>query len=416
MKHLLLSLLLTSITAGPFAETQSIPDPRLKNPATLRRQIERALFVPHPLPAAASKKLGSFEIEPRVVADRVTYATEFGMRVPAIVYHPSDESMKRPALIIVNGHGGDKYTWYAIYAGVLYARAGAVVLTYDPIGEGERNSQHKSGTRQHDRYVPPDENGRRMGGLMMTDLRQAVTYLASRKDVDPARIAAAGYSMGSFIVSLACAVETRVHACVAVGGGDLDGPGGYWDSSSKKMCQALPYQALSFLGDRPAVLFALSALRGPMLIHNGSTDEVVGIPTHGADFFRDLRERTTKLLGNSQDVFDYSFTPGGGHRPYFVTRPAAEWLNTQLHFLNWNAISHDETRISDWARANNAPIDHLYADEHREGGTVALGKDIPYISREKLNVLPESEWQEQKSTFVLETWFEHVGYASAHLN
>ena len=380
----------------------------LHDPGELRRQIEQALFVPHPLPNVNPRDWGSFEVEPGVIADRVTYATEFGMRAPAIVYHPAAQTEKRPALIIVNGHGGDKYTWYSIYAGVLFARAGAVVLTYDPIGEGERNADHKSGTRAHDRYVPPDENGRRMGGLMMTDLRQAVSYLAQRPDVDPARIAAAGYSMGSFVVSLACAVETRLRACAAVAGGDLDGPGGYWDTNNKKMCQAIPYHALSFLGDRPAIIFTLNALRGPMLIYNGSTDEVVAIPTHGEAFFRDLHARTKALVGSNGNIFDYRFAPEGGHRPYFLTRPVAEWLNRQLHFPNWQAIAATETKISDWAAANHVPMDRLYATEHREGGTMALGVNIPYVPREKLNVLPVSEWEKRKSEFVLEGWFAHV--------
>src|SRR5207244_13281398 len=62
-----------------------------------------------------------------------------------------------------------------------------------------------------------------------------------------------GYSMGSFVLGLTCAVETRLNACVLVGGGNLDGEGGYWDTSSKTMCQAIPYQSLKFLGDRGAV-------------------------------------------------------------------------------------------------------------------------------------------------------------------
>jgi dienelactone hydrolase len=378
----------------------------------LRHQIEKTFFVSDPLPPPAAKEFGQVEIEPGIVADRVTYATEFGMRVPAIVYHPAKSAGKRPALIIVNGHGGDKYSWYSFYAGVLFARAGGVVLTYDPAGEGERNAQRKSGSRQHDKYVPPDDNGRRMAGLMMTDLREAVSYLRERPDVDPTRIGAAGYSMGSFVVSIACAVETRLNACVAVGGGNLDGPGGYWDSSSKKMCQAIPYQSLSFLGDRGAILYALNAKRGAMLIHNGSTDDVVAISTGAANFFADLRGRTIKLLGADENVFEYGFTPEGGHRPYFVTRPVAEWLNKRLRFPTWEAISHDETKIGDWAKEHGVPIDKMYADDHREGGTIALGKDIPYVVHDKLNAMPESEWASQKSDFILESWFVRVRAAS----
>ena len=185
---------------------------------------------------------------------------------------------------MVNGHGGDKYSWYAFYAGILYARAGAAVLTYDPIGEGERNAQRQDGSRQHDRNVDPPEMARRMGGLMITDVMQAVSYLAQRPDTDATRSAAVGYSMGSFVLGIACAVETRLNSCVLTGGGNLDGPGGYWDSSSKKMCQAIPYRSLMFLGDRGAALYDLHAARGGTFIINGSEDDVVSIPADGAPF------------------------------------------------------------------------------------------------------------------------------------
>ena len=131
------------------------------------------------------------------------------MRVPAIVYAPARQSGKAPAIIIVNGHGGDKYCWYAFYSGVMYARAGAVVLTYDPIGEGERNRERKSGTRAHDRRLEPPEMGRRMGGLMVTDLMQAVSYLCQRNDVDPQRIAACGYLKWDRWISVDRAASAR---------------------------------------------------------------------------------------------------------------------------------------------------------------------------------------------------------------
>ena len=91
--------------------------------------------------------------------------------------------------------------------------AGAVVLTYDPIGEGERNDEHKDFTGEHDqpssiRVSMP----RRMGGLMVTDVMMAVSYLISRHDVDPHRIAIMGFSMGSFISSLTGAADPRIHA------------------------------------------------------------------------------------------------------------------------------------------------------------------------------------------------------------
>ena len=381
-------------------------------PAALRSRIRAALRVPESLPALAIQTYGETRLTAGVIIERVSYATAYGLRVPAIVYRPATRPAGRmPGLIVVNGHGGDKYSWYAFYAGILYAGAGAVVVTYDPLGEGERNAQRKSGTRLHDRDIDPPEMGRRMGGLMMTDLMQAVTYLAQRPDIDPGRLAAMGYSMGSFVLGLACAVETRLNACVLAAGGNLDGQGGYWDSSTKRMCQAIPYQSMNFLGDRGAVLYDLHARRGATLILNGTADDVVAVPRMGAVFFENLRRRTIQLHGSAGNVFDFEWVEGGGHRPYFLTRAAALWLEKRLEFPRWNAAkitAMPETRILPWAQANSVAMDPQYATELREGGTRALGEGVPPVARELLHALPDEVWTRDRGLYVYETWVEHA--------
>lgn len=372
----------------------------------LRGRIQAALFATDPLPALASKHHGSFEPEPGIVAERISYATQYGMRVPAILYRPKQARGKAPALIIVNGHGGDKYSWYPVYAGILYARAGAFVLTYDPTGEGERNAERKSGTRAHDQVEPLPELGQRLGGLMLTDVRQAVSYLSQRKEVNASRIAAAGYSMGSFVLGIACAVETRLKACVLVGGGNLDGPGGYWDGS-KPMCQGYPYQSLSFLGDRPVVLYSLHAARGATLVYNGTEDTTVSIPRFGESYFQELQEKVAKRRGGKQGVFETMFHPGTGHRPYFVTKPVALWLEQQLDFPKWDAAgitAMPTTHISEWAREQGMEMDKLYATEHREGGTPGLGTGIPGVKRESLHVFSDAEWSAARDRLIHESW------------
>ena len=106
-----------------------------------RERIRRTLFVPNPLPPLDGKLHGFFEVDESVVAERVTYGTQFGMRVPAILYLPRERKGRIPALIVVNGHGGDKYSWYSFYSGVLYAHAGAAVLTYEPGRRGRAQSR-----------------------------------------------------------------------------------------------------------------------------------------------------------------------------------------------------------------------------------------------------------------------------------
>jgi dienelactone hydrolase len=374
-----------------------------------REEIRRVLFVPAPLPELKPEQHGSFEPEPGIAAERVTYSTAYGLQVPAIVYHPKNHAGKLPGIVVVNGHGGDKYAWYSFYSGILYARAGAVVVTYDAIGEGERNIHRESETRAHDKIQSPPELAQRLSGLMITDAMQAVSYLRQRPDVDPTRIAAAGYSMGSFVLSLTCAVDDRIHACMLAGGGSLDGPGGYWDIS-KPMCQGLPYESLSFLGDRGAVIYALHAFRGPTLVYNGLDDEIVRHDPRGPQaFFEDLQHRTAALSGKPGSVFQTGFEPAAGHRPWFVTKPVALWLERQLHFPNWTPEGVERmpvTHISEWAKANSVEIDKAYANESREGGAMALGTSVPPLGREQLSVFDERRWQREKDHLIYEAWLQ----------
>ena len=407
--HLLVLILAGIILSHGLSSAESLTAEKQE---TLRAKIRENFFVPDPLPPLNPVTHRQFEPVPGVAAEAVTYATQLGTRIPAILYIPKPipktDTGRIPAFIIVNGHGGDKYSWYSYYSGILYARAGAAVLTYDQAGEGERNASRKSGTRTHDRLKGDDVLARRLEGLMMTDVMQAVSYLCSRPEVDGQRIGAAGYSMGSFVLALTGAVEPRLRACVLVGGGNLDGVDGYWDNS-KPMCQGLPYRSLRFLGDRGAVIYTLHASRGPTLIYNGLADSVVAVDRHGEAFFADLRQRTVQVHGGDDGVFDTGFVAGASHRPYFITRPVALWLEKHLDLPNWTAESlaaMPTTHIAEWAQKHNIYMDKLYATEDREGGTPALGNDIPGYQREDLSVFTPEQWRSHKQRLVFETWVD----------
>jgi dienelactone hydrolase len=370
-------------------------------------EIRDALFILSPLPPLIPHDNGIFTPAPGVTAERVTYATAYGLRVPAIVYRPAGDGAHRPGLVIVNGHGGDKTSWYAFYAGVLYAKAGAVVVTYDPIGEDERNIDRKSETRAHDTVVPGAEMPARLGGLMITDILQAVAYLAQRKDVDPSRIGVAAFSMGSFHAAIAGAIEPKIHALLLTGGGNLDGAGGYWEASPKVMCQGGPYKALNFLGDRGAAIYALNQRRGATFVINGTADPLITKPHTDEAFFADLRNRTAAISGTRVGLFETFWIPDVGHRPNFVTRPAALWLNDQLHFPNWTDSSIralSEVHISEWTAATGAQIGQGFGSELAEGGVRALDVQVPSVPREALQAVPLEEWRRDRDSYTWESW------------
>lgn len=246
---------------------------------------------------------------------------------------------------------------------------------------------------------------------MITDVMQGVSYLLQRSDVDPRCIAILGYSMGSFVSAITGAVDTRIRAVVLSGGGDLDGPDGYWDKSSKLMCQATPWKSLSVLGDRPTVIYALNEERGPTFLINGSADTLVDIPHHLEPFFADLRKRVVAITGSSHNIFETYFVPNVSHRPNWVTRPAALWLQQELHFPAWTVEqinSLPETHISEWAKQNDVSMDKGYIQEDREGGVMALRTDIPNVPHAELNVLTDEQWQQQQDNFTYEAWVRHT--------
>lgn len=380
---------------------------------TWRHELRKALFIPEPLPKTELQTYAIQEITPGVTVEKVSYRTAYGLRIPAVIYRPTNRPHGRmPGMVIVNGHGGDKASWYAYYTGVLYAKAGAVVLTYDPIGEGERNDDHKDFAGEHDRIITsPSPMPARMGGLMITDVMQGVSTLSERHDVDPHRVAVLGFSMGSFISSLTGAADPRIRALLLVGGGDLDGPGGYWETGHAVMCQSGPYKALAFLGDRPAVLLTLNARRGDTFMLNGTNDTVVDIPHHGPDFFADLRRRVVALNGSQRGVFTTYFDPGASHRPSWIMPVAAQWLNAELHFPNWRGRRIDElptTTIRAWSTKVGFPLGKSSGREDREAGIRAIDADVPLLTSEQLDVLSPSEWQKQKSDFVYSSWVQRA--------
>jgi hypothetical protein len=413
-RHRTLSLLLAALIAPSILHAQVATTAQVK---LWRQQMRKALYIPDPLPAPAPESYGNFTPTPGITAERVSYVTGYGLRVPAVVYRPATPPKgKMPAIVVVNGHDADKSSWYSWYTGILYARAAAVVVTYDPIGEGKRNDDHKDFTGEHDKIISdPPSMPPRLGGLMVTDVMQAVSYLSQRADVAPPRIAVLGFSIGSFVSSLVGAADPRIHSLLLDGGGDLDGPGGYWGAGHAVMCQAAPYKALLFLGDRPAVLFTLSARRGNTFMINGTNDTVVAIPTHGPDFFEDMRKRVIALNGSERGVFTTYFDPGASHSLSWVTHTAAEWLGSQLHFPNWpqdKIADLPTTSIRGWAASVNYPLSNSYALEDRDAGIQAIKADVPLLTTAQTDILSREAWEQRKKDFVYATWVERATAAA----
>lgn len=234
--------------------------------------------------------------------DDVTFDAADGVRLSAW-YVPSTN---RAAVVLLHGAGSTRST-VVDHAAVL-AGAGYGVLLVDARGHG------------------------RSGGVAMdwgwygtTDIAAAVTFLANRADVDPARIAAVGLSMGAEQAITAAASDARIRAVVAEGTGvrtradlaafPLDAVGVVTRIEGLVM---FPVAALLTGASQPVPLRqAVTELAPrPLLLIAGSGESTVN------RYYRDASPSTVQLW----DLPDTAHTAG-------LTTHPEQWRSTVLKFL-----------------------------------------------------------------------------------
>jgi pimeloyl-ACP methyl ester carboxylesterase len=178
---------------------------------------------------------------PGVTVERLTLAGRDGP-VRAFLTAPVGAARNRPAVLAIHAHGNR----HAIGASELLqgrpaildppwgralAEAGFLTLCPDLPGFGERSAEQESALAKRRLW-----QGGTLFGDMLSELLAARRLLAGLPDVDPARIGAAGLSMGATLAFWLGALEPKVravaHQCcladlamlVESGAHDLHGP------------------------------------------------------------------------------------------------------------------------------------------------------------------------------------------------
>jgi Acetyl xylan esterase (AXE1) len=146
-----------------------------------------------------------------------------GVYVTALVYVPDDHSKKHPAVLVPAGHASDGKFHYQSLSQRLVGR-GYVVISWDPVGEGER-SQFWDATAGKSRYNLVCGEHAVIGNLAylaganlarweIWDGIRAVDYLLTRPEVDGERISITGTSGGGFQATLIAALDERIKVAV----------------------------------------------------------------------------------------------------------------------------------------------------------------------------------------------------------
>ncbi len=155
---------------------------------------------------------------------KVIFESQPNFFVTALLYVPDGASVggKRAAILMSPGHAPSGKAGDAPVAAI-FARNGFVVLSYDPIGQGERlqyPDPAKPGasiavrpTGEHgEASLQPMLIGDTFARYELWDAMRGVDFLASLPDVDPHRIGALGCSGGGTITALTGALDTRIAA------------------------------------------------------------------------------------------------------------------------------------------------------------------------------------------------------------
>lgn len=180
-----------------------------------RRIVELVGGIPATTGPVNTKSFDSIP-EDRFTIQNIAYESCPDYWVTANVYVPSGEG-PFPAMIIAPGHGAGKasqYTWAANFA-----RAGVLVLSIDPMGQGER-MQHwdaelgrskleGSGDHEHANQTAL-LIGQHIARYWFADGVRGVDYLVARPDVIADRIGTFGCSGGGTAAAYLAAMEPRI--------------------------------------------------------------------------------------------------------------------------------------------------------------------------------------------------------------
>ncbi len=199
-------------------------------------------------PASGAVAAQSFGVISRsgYTIEKLTYQSEPGIAIPALIFLPAavpQAAGKRPAVVYVNGLGKKAD---AAEGGPIerMVREGHVVLAIDARGFGETRSALETGGA-FPRWFGDYESaqtafliGKTLVGMRARDIVRAVDLLASRAEVDAARISGFGKQAGGVPMLHAAAFDSRIREVT------LDGALVSWRSVVERRLHRGIYESL----------------------------------------------------------------------------------------------------------------------------------------------------------------------------
>ena len=190
---------------------------------TLQRQLEERLLamlggLPSERAALHPRITGKIQMEGFRI-EKLIFESLPGLYVTALVYVPEDSNKRHPAILVPAGHAANGKIHYQALCQRLVQR-GYVVLSWDPVGQGERSQfwDARAGKSRYNLICAEHAVLGNLAYLAGTNLARweiwdgirAVDYLLTRPEVDAERISITGTSGGGFQAAHIAALDPRI--------------------------------------------------------------------------------------------------------------------------------------------------------------------------------------------------------------
>jgi dienelactone hydrolase len=312
LKHLavLTALAIASAAEGGQPQTE----------AEARRTLSALLKI-SPDPPDVAVQIVDRRTEEGLIVEDLQWQSLDGQRASAILVRP-DTGSRLPAVVCLHGTGGSRESETTRTFGPgPWTRPGATEPHTRMLGWARELARRGFVTlaltqRGLDRRAPPDTNdqakdllvrGRTLMGAIVHEIRQAVTYLERRDDVQRDRIAVAGMSFGGITSFYTWAVDGRVAAAASICGGV--GSVDILLRAGRPSYHGFYWWIPDMLtrGDQP--YFAAAIAPRPLMLWAPKSD--IGMPKEGVDrFVQDVRPAYARLQAEKNLVVHQ---PDGEH-------------------------------------------------------------------------------------------------------
>ena len=202
-----------------IAEIRSVTDAERRKQLVRERLLEIFGGLPDYNGPLNPKITGRIQNENYVI-EKVSFESLPGFFVTANLYRPNRPG-RYPAVLLQSGHTQEGKPEAQRLAANLVLK-GFVVLTFDPVGQGEREQTYDrqvhrplAGWSVNEHIQAGAQSllmGESVARFFIWDAKRATDYLLTRPDVDPARLGAAGCSGGGALTTFIGALDPRVKA------------------------------------------------------------------------------------------------------------------------------------------------------------------------------------------------------------